>query len=592
MAAGTGKRGRNLRFAGDERPPAAVSLFIGFQTAVLVAVPVVVVSTIAARAANQSDAYLSWAIFAAMVVGGLTTIVQAVRVGGVGAGTLTVMGVSGASIGVSVLALAAGGPALLGTLVVASSLFQFGLAARLALLRQLITPVVSGTLMALVSVTVVPMGFAMLTRVPEDAHAAAAPTVTAVTLLAVVGLMLRGRRIVRAWTPVLAIGAGCLTAALFGILDLERVANARWLGVPSIATSGLDLGFGPAFWVLLPGFLFVTFVITVRQVGDSVQMQRLSRRGPGAVDFRRVQGGVAACGIGTLLSGLAGTLPSWPYMAGIALASGIGVAARRIGVYIGAILIALAFVPKVTALIVSVPAPVLGAYIIVIFGVTFAEGMRVVFQHGAERVNAMIAGLSFWVGAGIQFQAIFPEHFATPTARMLANGLTAGGLTILALNLFLALTGPRRQRVEMELRPESLPVLDRFLVEFATRYRWSTEATDRLRAASEEALLSLSLQEEDGNDRRDAAESESEGGAADGRRLRVVARNRPHDGMLEFTAATRTGNLENEMVLLGSRPDPTSERDLSLRLLRHHASSVKHRQYHNVDILTVRIDKA
>lgn len=591
MATGTGKRGTNLRFAGDERPPTAVSLVIGLQTAVLVAVPVVVVITIAARAANQSDAYLSWAIFAAMVIGGLTTMVQAVRVGGVGAGTLTVMGVSGASIGVSVLALAVGGPALLGTLVVASGLFQFGLAARLALLRQLITPVVSGTLMALVSVTVMPMGFAMLTRVPEDAPAAAAPTVTAVTLLAVVGLMLRGTRIVRAWTPVLAIGAGCLTAAFFGILDFGRVADARWIGVPPIATSGLDLGFDPVFWVLLPGFLFVTFVITVRQVTDSVLMQRLSSREPRAVDFRRVEGGVGACGVGTLLSGLAGTLPSWPYMAGIALATGVGVAARRTGVYIGAILIALAFLPKVTALVASVPPPVLGAYIMVIFGVTFAEGMRVVFQHGAERVNAMIAGLSFWVGAGIQFQAIFPEHFATPTARMLANGLTAGGLMVLALNLFLALTGPRRHRVEMALRPESLPVLDRFLVEFATRYRWSTEATDRLRAASEEALLSLSRQEKDRGSRNDAG-SEAQGGATDGRRLRVVARNRPDDGTLEFTAATGEGNLENEMVLLGNQPDPTSERDLSLRLLRHHASSVRHRQYHNVDILTVRIDKA
>ena len=591
MAARTGKRGRNLRFAGDERPPAVVSLVIGLQTAVLVAVPVVVVSTIAARAANQSDAYLSWAIFAAMVIGGLTTILQAVRVGGVGAGTLTVMGVSGASIGVSVLALASGGPALLGTLVVASSLFQFGLAARLALLRRLITPAVSGTLMALVSVTVVPMGFAMLTRVPEGAPAAAAPTVTAVTLLAVVGLMLRGTRIVRAWTPVLAIGAGCLTAALFGILDFGPVSAARWVGIPAVAVSGLDLGFEPAFWVLLPGFLFVTFVITVRQVGDSVQMQRLSRRGPGAVDFRRVQGGVGACGVGTLLSGLAGTLPSWPYMAGIALATGAGVAARRLGVAIGAILIALAFVPKLTALIVSVPPPVLGAYIIVIFGVIFAEGMRIVFQEGTERVNAMVAGLSFWVGAGIQFQAIFPEHFATPTARMLANGLTAGGLTILLLNLFLMLTGPRRRRVEMALRPESLPVLDRFLVEFATRYRWSTEATDRLRAASEEALLSLSRQEEDSGGRHDAR-PEAEDSAADGRRLRVVARNRPNDGMLEFTAGTRTGNLENEMILLGNRPDPTSGRDLALRLLRHHASSVRHRQYHNVDILTVRVEKA
>ena len=580
-----------LRFAADERPPGPACFVIGLQTAILASVPIVVVMTIVVRAADQSDQYLSWAIFAAMLIAGLTTIVQAARVRGFGAGTLTVMGTSGAAIGVAVLALAAGGPALLGTLVVASALCQFTLAARLELLRHVITPVVSGTLMALVSVSVMPMGFAMLTRVPDDAPAAAAPTVAAVTLLAVVGLMLRAPRLVRAWTPVLAIAAGSLVALFFGIVDLGPVAGAPWLGVPAVATPGLDLEFGPTFWVLLPGFLFVSFVITVRQVSDSVRMQRLSSREPKAVDFRRVQGGLGACAAGTLLAGVAGTLPGWPYAAGIALATGVGVAARRIGVWIGAILVALAFVPKLTALVFSVPPPVLGAYIVVIFAVTFAEGMRVVFQQGVERLNATVAGLSFWVGAGIQFGAIFPEHFATPAARMLANGLTAGGLTVLLLNLFLALTGPRPHRVEMALDPDNLPELDGFLVEFAARYRWSARAAERLRAAAEEALLSLWRREEDGGGGR-APEGGAHAGEAEGRRLRVVARNLRRDAALEFTAATRTGNLENEMIHLESRPDPTSERDLSLRLLRHHASSVKHQQYHNVDILTVRVAKA
>ena len=206
--------------------------------------------------------------------------------------------------------------------------------------------------------------------------------------------------------------------------------------------------------------------------------------------------------------------------------------------------------------------------------------MRVVFHEGARRQNALIAGLSLWIGVGIQFQAIFPAHLATPTGRMLANGLTAGGLTILLLTLFLELTGPRRIRTEMPLRTESLPRLDRFVVDFAARYGWSTTATEWLRAASEEALLSLLRQEEDDH-----------GPANEERRLRVVARNVREGASLEFTAATHAGNLENQMMLFGDRPDPTSERDLSLALLRHHATSVKHREYHNVDILTVGVQR-
>ncbi|WP_419862242.1 solute carrier family 23 protein [Candidatus Palauibacter sp.] len=581
MANGPGSDVAELRFAADERPPRAVSAVIGVQTALLVCVPVVVVTTIVTRVANQSDQYLSWAVFASMVIGGFLTIVQAKRFAGLGGGTLTVMGASGVSIGVGVLALVAGGPALLGVLVLAAGLCQLALAARLALLRRIITPVVSGTLTALVAVTIMPLAFAMLTRVPESAPPAAAPTIAAVTLLCVVGLLLRGKRFVRAWNAPIGIAAGCVTAAMFGILDFERVAAARWIGIPSPTLSGLDLSFDASFWLLLPGFLFVSFVITIRQVSDNVRMQHLSRREPRAVDFRRVQGSVAACGAGTLLSGFAGVLPPWPYVAGIALASGTGVAARSIGVVIGTAFIGLAFMPKLTAVILSIPAPVLGAYIMVVFGLIFVQGMRILFQEGIDRQYSLIAGLAFWIGAGIQFQAIFPAYLATPMGRMLANGLTVGGLSILLLNLFLDVTGPRRHRVEIALRAENLAELDRFLRDFAARYKWSGKATDRLRAAAEEALLSLLREEEDG----DAA-------AAEERRLRVVARNLRFGAGLEFTAATHEGNLENQMALLGDRPDPTSERDLSLALLRHHASSVKHHQYHNADVLTVHVNRA
>ena len=580
MANGS-ERDVELRFAGDERPPGAMSLVIGAQVAILACVPVVVVTTITARVANQGDAYLSWAVFASMVIGGLLTIVQSRRVGGLGGGTLTVMGASGASIGVGVLALVAGGPALLGVLVLAAGLCQIALAARLALLRRIITPVVSGTLTALVAVTVMPMAFAMLTRVPEGASPAAAPTITAVTMLCVVGLMLRGPRLVRAWTAVIGMGAGCATAALFGVLDLGRVAAVPWVGIPAVAMSWPDTSFDGRFWLLLPPFLFVSFVIMIRQVSDAVRMQRLSEREPKAVDFRRVQGSVAACGAGALLSGFAGVLPPWPYVAGIGLASGVGVAARRIGVYIGAGFIALAFVPKLAALVLLIPPPVLGAYLMVVFGLIFTQGMRILFQEGIERQYALVAGLAFWIGAGIQFQAIFPALLATPTGRMLANGLTAGGLSILLLNLFLAVTGPRSRRMEMSLRTESLPRLDGFLRDFAAKYGWRGQAVDRLRAAGEEALLSLLGQAEDGG-----------ATAPDGRRLRVTLRNGRFGARLEFIAATHEGNLENQMALVGDQPDPASGRDLSLALLRHHAAAVRHHQYHNVDILVVRVSRA
>ncbi len=573
------RAGRRLRYAEDETPPFKVAAPLALRVAVVSCVPLVVIMTIMARLAGQSDEYLRWTVFAGMVIGGLTTIAQSARMGRVGAGSLIVMSPSGAAIGVAVLALQAGGPALLATLVIASAVFQFALAARLDLLRRVFTPVVSGTLTALIAVSIMPLGFAMMQRVPADAPVAAAPLTTIATVATMVGLTLRARGPLRAWTPVVGLAAGTAVGAAFGILDFGRADQVAWVGLPPLAWPGVDTSPDARFWGLLPGFLFVTLVITVKQVGEAVQIQRLARRGSAATDFRRVQGAVGTCAAGTLLSGLTGMPPLWSRTDGISLAQGAGIATRSLGVLIGTIVIGLAFVPKFSVLLLSIPAPVLGASIFVVFAASFAQGMAVVFQSGPGRKGALAAGIAFWVGVAVQFRAVFPEPLGGAAGLTLANGLVAGGIAILLLNLFLELTGPARHRIEVPLGEDSLPVVDRFVVKLAERHKWSDAPLDRLRAAAEEAVLSLVRQD------RDASEAK--------RGLRVTARHDRAGAVLEFAAATKGANLENEMVALGSRlPDPTSERDLSLRLLRLHATAVSHQQYHNADILTVRVARS
>ena len=140
---------------------------MGAQQAVLCIAGVVLTPVIVIRAAGEGDPYLTWAVFAALLVSGLTTIMQAVRVGRIGAGYPLLMGTSGAFIAVCVTSLVEGGPGLLATLVAISALFQFLLSERLSLLRRIITPTVAGTVIMLIAVTVMPIIFGMLADVPE-----------------------------------------------------------------------------------------------------------------------------------------------------------------------------------------------------------------------------------------------------------------------------------------------------------------------------------------------------------------------------------------------------------------------------------------
>ena len=99
--------------------------------------------------------------------------------------------------------------------------------------------------------------------------------------------------------------------------------------------------------------------------------------------------------------------------------------------------------------------------------------------------------------------------------------------------------------------------------------------TDRLRAVGEETLLTLIRRDEESGKRR----------------LQISARNDGRAAELEFVAATEESNIEDRIALLGDRvAGQQAEQEVSLRLLRHLASSVRHQQYHETDVVTVRVE--
>ena len=70
----------------------------------------------------------------------------------------------------------------------------------------------------------------------------------------------------------------------------------------------------------------------------------------------------------------------------------------------------------------------------------------------------------------------------------------------------------------------------------------------------------------------------------------MIARGGRAAAELEFIAAPGDENLEDRMVLLSERSGAPAEHEISLRLLRHYASSVRHQQYHDTDVVTVRVE--
>ena len=569
---------RRIRYEPDDPCPPLVTLGVAFQGVVLVLANTVLMVTIIVRAAGEGELYLAWAVFAALVIAGITTALQAAHVGRVGAGHILMTGAGPHFIAISVVALTEADLATLASLIVVSSLFQFAMAAWLPFLRRIVTPIVSGTALMLIAVAVMPIAVGRLTDVPAGAAAGGGLLAAGVTLAVTTGMVLRAAGVWRLWAPLSGILAGCAAALFFGLYDLRPMAEASWFDLPDVAAwPGVDLAPDARFWALLPVFVIVSVVAAIKTSSDGAVIQQASARKPRATDFRLVQGALNASGVGILLSGLAVTPPVIIYLpSSVSLINLTGVAARGVGYAIGGILFALAFLPKLTAVLLAVPSPVMGAFLLIIMGLLFVEGIRTVFQDGLDPQKGLVVGIALALGVGLQDGSVFESVLGETWSASLGNGMTIGVLATVLLTGFLELTSPRRRRLDVELDASAAAGIDAFLRGLAARVGWNEASRERLRAAGHEALECLLQLREDP--------------AAD-RVPRLILIGRPGRAVveLEFLVVFEKENIEDHLTYLSERADTPEESELSFRLLRHYASSVRHRQYHGIEIVTVKV---
>ncbi len=566
---------KHLLYEVDDTPPLQISVTLAAQIVALILAGITLTPLVALNAAGLVDQWGNWVVFAALVISGSTTVLQALRVGPFGAGHILFMGTSGAFIAVSIAALDAGGLPLLGMLVLISSLVQFAVSARLSLFRSVVTPTVGGTIICMIAVTVMPFGFKMVSEVPVgfDNVAPQAPMWTAVaTLAAIVLLSFYTSGKARLWAPLLGVLLGSAVAYPLGLINLDAVSNARWLGLPESHWPGLDLSFGNSFWMLLPAFVIVTIVGALETYGDGIAIQSISSRKVRTTDYRIVQGAINADGLGNLLSGLACTLPNTTYSTSISVVDLTGVASRRVGIYGGLMLVLLAFVPKLSALLQSIPAPVVGAFIIVLLVLLFAHGIRLVVSEGMSFDNGIVFGLSLWIGVGFQNRQLFEGLLPEFLANLLNNGMTAGGISAVLLSWLVSLKNQVTRKVTVDLSSEGLQKAMDFVSDKASRRGWRGEDLSRLLLVTEEAFVFVM------EDEQIEAESVS-------LRLRVDSQTAD----LELVSSETEANVETLIRDLDDSTDDSEQ--LRLKILKHMVDELRHQQFSDADFLWMKLHR-
>ncbi len=256
-----------------------------------------------------------------------------------------------------------------------------------AWLRVVLPPATMGPIVMLIGLELAGVAAGMAGIMPgkDGAYDVRAITVAVVTLLVVTfgSVLFRGFLAV---VPVLVgIAAGYVTAIFMGMVNFGGVAAAPVLAAPTFYTPKFDIN---AILVIIPAALVVIsehighLVVTGNIVGRDLTVD------PGL--HRSLLGD----GISTMLSGSVGSVPTTTYGENI----GVMAITRVYSVWVigGAALlsICLAFIGKLSALIQSIPVPVMGGICLLLFGVIAASGVRMLVESKVDYSKPMNLSLT------------------------------------------------------------------------------------------------------------------------------------------------------------------------------------------------------
>ncbi len=413
------------RYEINETPGGRDAVGLGVQSALLAIAPIALFPIVLAQSTDTSKAFSDWAVFAMLVVNGAGTILQAFRLGPVGSGLFVVPYPSPTTIPFCIIAIQVGGLATLAALIVVSGVFQIVVSMRLAWLRRIVTPAISGAILILLVLSLVPVLFRNLSDVPSDAPGFAGPLCILVAFGVTAGLLVRGSPQWRAWASIIGIVAGSIVAVATGIYDFGPISTAPAAGLPLGGWPGLSLDLDPSFWSLLPVFLFLSMVAMLQGNSIVLATQRVSWRNARAMDYRRVQGATVLNGLANILSGLAAVMPITISPRGAAFAQQTGCASQNIAIITGCLVMAVAFFPPIWSLLIGIPAPIVAVYIVMLIGPLVVEGMKLIIQDAPDYRTSLVVGTAIVVGLGLQ-AGLISLPIGEVWGKVLQTALTGG----------------------------------------------------------------------------------------------------------------------------------------------------------------------
>ncbi|SFG38984.1 nucleobase:cation symporter-2 family protein [Sulfitobacter dubius] len=385
---------------------------------------------------------MTYLIQMSMLFAGIATLFQTIGFGPVGARLPIVQGTSFAFLPIMIPLVAGKGvealPALFGGVLV-GGLFHMVLGTFIGRIRFALPPLVTGLVVTMIGLALVKVGIQYaaggVPAIDQPEYGSLLNWSAAlVVIVATLGLKFFTRGMLSVSAVVIGIALGYIYALAVGMITFEGIVTS-W---DRAATVALPIPFAYGFefsFAAVVGFCLMAFVSAVETVGD---VSGITKGGAGreATDAE-ITGATYADGLGSAIAGVFGGFPNTSFSQNVGLIAMTGVMSRHV-VTIGALfLILCGLVPKVGAVIRTIPIEVLGGGVIVMFGMVVAAGVSMLSDVNWNRRNMVIFAISLSIGLGLQLDPKAVQYLPDTLRVLMTSGLLPAALIAIVLNLVL-----------------------------------------------------------------------------------------------------------------------------------------------------------
>lgn len=416
----------------EEMPPWREAIPLGLQHVLVMVASNITIPIIIAGVVGATTGETAFLVQVALLVAGLTTLMQTIGIGPIGARLPVVQGTSFGFLVIAIpLASEYGLSAVFGGAIVAG-VVQILLGFSLRWLRRLFPPLVSGIVVLVIGVGLLPAGANLAGGGvgADDFGSWLNLGLAGLVLVAILIAFSFGKRLISMAAILVGLVIGYLAALAFGAVDIGQIADAAWFALPRPLEFGLSF---PAAAII--GMSVMAIATSVETIGD---LAAITKGGAGReVTDRELSGGVIADGVGTAFASLFSAMPNTSYSQNVGVVAFTGVMSRHV-VSVGAgFLILAGFLPKLAAVIAAMPSAVLGGAAIAMFAMVAAAGLKLIAESKLGRRDMLIVAVALGVGQAMATVPALVASFPEQIRVLLETGIVPAGFLAVLLNLLL-----------------------------------------------------------------------------------------------------------------------------------------------------------